>query len=156
MRGIRLYHEAYGAGRPLLHSKKVSLQSFKQNIPCFAQHCHVSAVDSRVPGKSADKGGSLSFELLADDFAALLTSPRLGLRAGPARRHQLAKLRAPYPNINWQLISSLLPAALRSTEVVLLEDLCVHLLYVTRFFYPTQLCYSSELYIAAGLRFLGR
>lgn len=115
MRGIRLYHKAYGAGRPLLHDNKGSVQSFKQNIPYFAQHYHVIAVDGRAHGKSVDKGGSLSFELLADDFAALLTSLRLGLRAGPARKHQLAKLRTPYPNINWQLIISLLPAPLPST-----------------------------------------
>ncbi|MGI4740853.1 MAG: alpha/beta fold hydrolase [Janthinobacterium lividum] len=79
VRGIRLYYETYGAGPPLLliHGNGGSIQDFKQNIPYFAQHYHVIAVDSRAHGKSVDKGDSLSFELMADDFAALLTSLHL-------------------------------------------------------------------------------
>lgn len=79
VRGIRLYYETYGAGPPLLliHGNGGSIQDFKQNISYFAQHYHVIAVDSRAHGKSVDKGDSLSFEMMADDFAALLTSLRL-------------------------------------------------------------------------------
>ncbi|WP_232341572.1 alpha/beta fold hydrolase [Hymenobacter ginkgonis] len=79
VRGVRLYYEVYGAGPPLLliHGNGGSLQDFKQNIPYFAQHYRVIAVDSRAHGKSVDPGDSLSFEMMADDFAALLRSLRL-------------------------------------------------------------------------------
>jgi pimeloyl-ACP methyl ester carboxylesterase len=79
VRGVRLYYEEYGAGPPLLliHGNGGSIQDFKQTIPYFAQHYRVLAVDSRAHGRSADPGDSLSFEMMADDFAALLTSLRL-------------------------------------------------------------------------------
>jgi len=77
--GVRLYYETYGAGPPLLliHGNGGSIQDFKQTIPYFAQHYRVLAVDSRAHGLSVDRGDSLSFEMMADDFAALLTSLRL-------------------------------------------------------------------------------
>ncbi len=79
VRGIRLYYEVYGSGPPLLllHGNGGSIQDFKSTIPYFAQHYRVIAVDSRAHGKSVDPGDSLSFEMMADDFAALLTSLRL-------------------------------------------------------------------------------
>lgn len=80
VRGIRLYYEAYGKGEPLLllHGNGGSIHDFKDNIAYFAQRYQVIAVDSRAHGKSVDRADSLSFELMADDFAALLTSLRLG------------------------------------------------------------------------------
>ncbi|MGI4886497.1 MAG: alpha/beta fold hydrolase [Janthinobacterium lividum] len=79
VRGIRLYYEVYGAGPPLLllHGNGGNIASFGQNIPYFAQHHTVIAVDSRAHGRSVDAGDSLSFEMMADDFAALLTGLRL-------------------------------------------------------------------------------
>ncbi|NML64368.1 alpha/beta hydrolase [Hymenobacter sp. RP-2-7] len=80
VRGIRLYYESYGAGPPLLllHGNGGSMGDFQQNIPYFvAHHYRVIAVDSRAHGRSADPADSLSFEQLADDFAALLTHLRL-------------------------------------------------------------------------------
>lgn len=79
VRGVRLYYETYGAGPPLLliHGNGGSIQDFKQTIPYFAKHYRVIAVDSRAHGQSVDRGDSLSFEMMADDFAALLTSLRL-------------------------------------------------------------------------------
>ena len=79
IRGIRLYYEVYGQGKPLLmiHGNGGSIQSFSQNIPYFAQHYQVIAVDSRAHGKSTDPADSLSFEMMADDFADLLTSLRI-------------------------------------------------------------------------------
>ncbi|MFD1873311.1 alpha/beta fold hydrolase [Hymenobacter bucti] len=79
VRGVRLYYEAYGAGPPLLliHGNGGSIQDFRQNIPYFARHYRVLAVDSRAHGRSVDRGDSLSFELMADDFAALLTNLHL-------------------------------------------------------------------------------
>ena len=79
VRGVRLYYEVYGEGKPLLmiHGNGGSISNFSNNIPYFARHYQVIAVDSRAHGKSTDPGDSLSFEMMADDFAALLTSLRI-------------------------------------------------------------------------------
>ncbi|RSK48338.1 alpha/beta hydrolase [Hymenobacter rigui] len=79
VRGVKLYYETYGAGAPLLllHGNGGSSQDFAQTIPYFAKKYRVIALDSRAHGQSADAGDSLSFELLADDCAALLTHLRL-------------------------------------------------------------------------------
>lgn len=78
-RGTRLYYETYGSGPPLLllHGNGGSIKEFRRNIPYFAQHYRVVALDSRAHGKSVDAADSLSFEMLADDCAALLTHLRL-------------------------------------------------------------------------------
>lgn len=77
--GVKLYYETYGAGPPLLllHGNGGSSQEFRHTIPYFAKKYRVIALDSRAHGKSVDAGDSLSFELLADDCAALLTQLRL-------------------------------------------------------------------------------
>lgn len=74
VRGIRLYYESYGKGRPLvlLHGNGGSSRDFAPTIPAMAAHHRVIALDSRAHGQSADPGDSLSFELMADDVAALL------------------------------------------------------------------------------------
>lgn len=79
VRGVRLYYEAYGAGPPLLllHGNGGNLGAFAQNIAFWARHHRVIAVDSRAHGKSVDPGDSLSFELMADDMAGLLTQLHL-------------------------------------------------------------------------------
>jgi len=76
IRGIQLYYESYGTGEPLLmiHGNGGSINSFVNQIPYFAKQYHVIAVDSRAQGKSIDEGDSLSFEMMADDFALLLDS----------------------------------------------------------------------------------
>ncbi|GAB2526582.1 alpha/beta fold hydrolase [Spirosoma aerophilum] len=79
VRGVRLYYEVYGQGKPLLmiHGNGGDISKFNKNIPYFARQYKVIAVDSRAHGKSIDPGDSLSFEMMADDFAALLTSLRI-------------------------------------------------------------------------------
>jgi pimeloyl-ACP methyl ester carboxylesterase len=74
IRGIKLYCEVYGEGRPLLliHGNHGSIKSFAHNLPYFAAKYKVIAVDSRAQGKSKDDGESLTFEMMADDEAALL------------------------------------------------------------------------------------
>lgn len=74
IRGIKMYVEVYGQGKPLLmtHGNGGSMSAFAKNIPYFAQKYQVIAVDSRAHGKSTDGRDSLSFEMMADDFAALL------------------------------------------------------------------------------------
>ena len=74
VRGIKLYTETYGKGKPLLliHGNGGSISAFKSTIPYFSKKYKVIAVDSRAHGKSTDSRDSLSFEQMADDFAALL------------------------------------------------------------------------------------
>jgi pimeloyl-ACP methyl ester carboxylesterase len=76
IRGIRVYCEIYGNGKPLLmiHGNGGSIDAFKNNIPYFAKNYRVIVADSRSQGKSADPKDSLSFEMMADDEAALLDS----------------------------------------------------------------------------------
>lgn len=79
VRGIQLYYETYGAGPPLLllHGNGNNIAAFAHNIPTWAQHHRVIAVDSRAHGQSVDVGDSLGFEQLAGDFADLLTQLHL-------------------------------------------------------------------------------
>jgi pimeloyl-ACP methyl ester carboxylesterase len=74
VRGIKMYTEVYGAGKPLLliHGNGDSMNAFAFNIPYFSKKYKVIAVDSRAHGKTVDDQDSLSFEMMADDFAALL------------------------------------------------------------------------------------
>ncbi len=76
VRGIKLYCEVYGKGRPLLliHGNGGDISAFKNNIAWFARQYKVISVDSRAHGKSKDSSDSLSFEMMADDFASLLTA----------------------------------------------------------------------------------
>ncbi|MEP6467821.1 MAG: alpha/beta hydrolase [Parafilimonas sp.] len=74
IRGIKMYCEIYGEGRPLLmiHGNGGSINNFENNIPYFSEKYKVIAVDSRSQGRSIDTKDSLSFEMMADDFAVLL------------------------------------------------------------------------------------
>jgi pimeloyl-ACP methyl ester carboxylesterase len=79
VRGIRLYVEQYGQGKPLLliHGNGGSISSMASIIPYFSKHYKVIAVDSRAQGKSKDDSDTLSFEMMADDNAALLNTLHL-------------------------------------------------------------------------------
>jgi pimeloyl-ACP methyl ester carboxylesterase len=72
--GIKMYCEVYGEGKPLLmiHGNGGSIKAFTHNIPYFAAKYRVIAADSRAQGKSKDSGEALTFEMMADDEAALL------------------------------------------------------------------------------------
>jgi pimeloyl-ACP methyl ester carboxylesterase len=74
VRGIKMYTETYGQGKPLLliHGNGGSIDAFANTIPYFSKKYKVIAVDSRAHGKTLDLSDSLSFEQMADDFAALL------------------------------------------------------------------------------------
>ena len=73
--GIKLYYETYGRGKPLLliHGNGGSIRDWRYQIPYFSQHYKVITVDSRSHGKSVDNGDALNYEMMADDFDALLT-----------------------------------------------------------------------------------
>lgn len=74
IRGIKIYCEIYGSGRPLLmlHGNGGSIKNFEDNIPYFSKEYEVIVPDSRAQGKTKDRSDSISFEMLADDAAALL------------------------------------------------------------------------------------
>ncbi len=74
VRGIKMYTEEYGKGKPLLliHGNGGHISAFSNNIPYLSKRYRVIAVDSRSHGKTIDDNDSLSFEMMADDFAALL------------------------------------------------------------------------------------
>ena len=74
IRGIKMYCEIYGSGKPLLmiHGNGGSIKNFENNIDYFSKKYQVIVADSRSQGKSRDKGDSISFEMMADDEAALL------------------------------------------------------------------------------------
>ncbi|MBX9779835.1 MAG: alpha/beta hydrolase [Chitinophagaceae bacterium] len=73
---IKLYYEIYGKGEPLLliHGNGGSIKDFKYQIPYFSKYYKVIAVDSRAQGKSVDTSARLNYEMMADDFNALLTN----------------------------------------------------------------------------------
>jgi pimeloyl-ACP methyl ester carboxylesterase len=76
IRGFNMYAETYGTGAPLLmiHGNGGSISTFKGSIPYFAQKYKVIIADSRAQGRSIDQKDSISFEMMADDYAALLDS----------------------------------------------------------------------------------
>lgn len=79
IRGFKMYYETYGSGKPLLiiHGNGGSINNFLYQIPFFSQHYNVIIADSRAQGKSTDAGDSLSYEMMADDLAALLDTLHL-------------------------------------------------------------------------------
>jgi pimeloyl-ACP methyl ester carboxylesterase len=79
IRGFKMYAEVYGQGEPLLfiHGNGASINSFTKQIPYFAKNYKVIIADSRAHGKSVDNGDSLTYEMMADDYAALLDALKL-------------------------------------------------------------------------------
>jgi pimeloyl-ACP methyl ester carboxylesterase len=80
IRGFRMYCETYGEGKPLLmiHGNGGNMSAFTAIVPFFSKQYKVILADSRAQGKSTDGQDSLSFEMMADDFAALLDA--MGIR----------------------------------------------------------------------------
>lgn len=74
IRGIKMYCEIYGKGSPLLmiHGNGGSVSDFRMNIGYFSRYYKVIVPDMRAQGKSKDASDSLSYEMMADDVAALM------------------------------------------------------------------------------------
>jgi pimeloyl-ACP methyl ester carboxylesterase len=79
IRGFKMYCEVYGQGEPLLiiHGNGGSINNFLKQIPYFSKKYKVIIADSRAQGKSNDKGDSLTYEMMADDYAALLSAMKI-------------------------------------------------------------------------------
>jgi pimeloyl-ACP methyl ester carboxylesterase len=80
--GISLYYETYGEGAPLvlLHGNGGSIASLSAQVAFFSTHRRVIAIDSRAHGHSSMDNQELTYDLMADDVAALLAE----LKTGPA------------------------------------------------------------------------
>jgi len=74
IRGFKMYTEVYGSGPAVLmiHGNNGSMNNFRSNAGYFAKHYQVVLADSRSQGKSLDPEHPLTFEMMADDYAALL------------------------------------------------------------------------------------
>ncbi|HMJ47699.1 MAG TPA: alpha/beta hydrolase [Ferruginibacter sp.] len=79
IRGFKMYAEVYGQGQPVLiiHGNGGSIGNFLYQIPYFSKKYKVIVADSRAQGKSEDKGDSLTYEMMADDYAALLDAMKI-------------------------------------------------------------------------------
>jgi pimeloyl-ACP methyl ester carboxylesterase len=79
LRGFKMYAETYGSGQPLLiiHGNGGSISHFVNQIPYFSKKYKVIIADSRAQGRSEDKSDSLSYEMMADDYAALLDEMKI-------------------------------------------------------------------------------
>jgi pimeloyl-ACP methyl ester carboxylesterase len=79
IRGFKMYAEVYGQGQPLLfiHGNGGSINNFTKQIPYFSKNYKVIIADSRAQGRSADTGDSLTYEMMADDYAALLDAMKI-------------------------------------------------------------------------------
>jgi len=79
IRGFKMYAEVYGSGQPLLliHGNGGSIADFTFQIPYFSSKYKVIVADSRSHGKSVDTKDSLSYEMMADDFAELLKQMKI-------------------------------------------------------------------------------
>jgi pimeloyl-ACP methyl ester carboxylesterase len=79
IRGFKMYAEVYGQGMPVLfiHGNGGSGGNFFKQVPYFAKKYKVIIADSRAQGRSADTGDSLSYNMMADDYAALLDAMKI-------------------------------------------------------------------------------
>jgi len=72
--GLKMYYEIHGAGEPLvlLHGGVGASEMFSPVLPGLAENRQIVAVHLQAHGRTADIDRPLSFELMADDIAALM------------------------------------------------------------------------------------
>lgn len=77
--GIKMYYEVYGEGEPLLfiHGNGDSIKGWTAQIEHFSKTNKVIVADSRGHGKSGAGEDELTFELFAQDYAALIAHLKL-------------------------------------------------------------------------------
>jgi pimeloyl-ACP methyl ester carboxylesterase len=72
--GLNMYYEIHGTGQPLvlLHGAYMTIDAVGEVVPALAETRQVIAVELQGHGRTADMDRPLSYELMADDVAALL------------------------------------------------------------------------------------
>jgi pimeloyl-ACP methyl ester carboxylesterase len=72
--GIKLYHEIYGAGEPLvlIHGGLTTIGEMQGWVQPLAKTWQVIAVEMQGHGRTADTDRPMSFPTMGDDIAALL------------------------------------------------------------------------------------
>jgi len=72
--GLNMYYEIHGSGQPLvlLHGAYMTIDLMGEVVPALAESRQVIAVELQGHGRTADIDRPLSYELMADDIAALI------------------------------------------------------------------------------------
>ena len=72
--GLNIYYEIHGTGQPLvlLHGAYMTIDLMGEIVPALAEFRQVIAVELQGHGHTADIDRPLSYELMADDIAALI------------------------------------------------------------------------------------
>jgi pimeloyl-ACP methyl ester carboxylesterase len=118
--GIKLYHEIYGEGKPLvlLHGGLMTIDDMRPLLEPLARTRKVIAVELQGHGRTEDTNRPISLETLGDDIAALLKQLRIskadivglslgalvGLRAAiqhPKKVRRLVLISSPYAKRGW-------------------------------------------------------
>jgi pimeloyl-ACP methyl ester carboxylesterase len=118
--GIRLYHEIYGQGEPLLliHGGLTTIDQMQGWVQPLARTSQVIAVEMQGHGRTADTDRPMSFLTLGDDIAALLDHLRIpkaslvghsfgaacAIRAAiqhPEKVRRLVVISSPYAKFGW-------------------------------------------------------
>ena len=75
-RGVKVYYETYGAGKPLIfiHGNGGSISGRASFIESFSRTYKVIVMDNRCHGKTDCPEGPLTYEQMADDLNAVLQS----------------------------------------------------------------------------------
>jgi pimeloyl-ACP methyl ester carboxylesterase len=120
LNGIKLYHEIYGQGEPLilLHGGFMTIGEMMTLLEPLAKTHKVIAVELQGHGRTADTDRPLSFETMGDDIAALLLhlnisqadiiglsrGAAVGLRTAiqhPEKVRRLVVISSPYAKRGW-------------------------------------------------------
>ena len=78
--GLNMYYEIHGSGEPLilLHGGVGAIEMFGEVLPVLAEGRRVVAADLQAHGRTADIDRPLSYEMMAEDVAALIGHLSLG------------------------------------------------------------------------------
>ena len=118
--GIKLYHEIYGEGAPLvlIHGGLTTIDEMQGWAQTLAKTRQVIAVEMQGHGRTADTDRAISFATMGDDIAALLDHLKIrkadlvghsfggatAIRAAiqhPAKVRRLVMISSPYARFCW-------------------------------------------------------
>jgi pimeloyl-ACP methyl ester carboxylesterase len=118
--GIKLYHEIYGNGEPLvlIHGGLTTIDEMQRWVQPLAKTWQVIAVEMQGHGRTADTDRPMSFSTMGDDIAALLGHLKIqkadvvghsfggavAIRAAiqhPDKLRRLVVISSPHARSNW-------------------------------------------------------